>query len=115
TIAQSSRLINHFDNIEAAIEFGEGFEIDMSYFKTEIKIETVSEPEIKKELVEEKPQNDSQHKENSELIEILTMIQNKVNNLEISMLEKVKLKMKIAACTETDEIVNICIENKINL
>ncbi|MGL5990069.1 replication initiation protein, partial [Cetobacterium sp.] len=73
TIAQSSRLINHFDNIEAAIEFGEGFEIDMSYFKTEIKIETVSEPEIKKELVEEKPQNDSQHKENSELIEILTM------------------------------------------
>ncbi|MGL4998142.1 MAG: hypothetical protein ACRC5T_04175, partial [Cetobacterium sp.] len=115
TIGEKSRLINNLKSMEEAIKAGERLEIDMTYFKTEIVIEPIPEPEIKKELVEEKPQNNIEPKENSELIELLTMIQNKVENLEISMLEKVKLKMKIASCTKIDEIVNICIENKINL
>ncbi|MGL6167174.1 MAG: replication initiation protein, partial [Fusobacteriaceae bacterium] len=48
SFVEKSRLINNLKSIEEAIQVGEGFEIDMSYFKTEIKIETVSEPEIKK-------------------------------------------------------------------
>ncbi|MGL4946246.1 MAG: replication initiation protein [Cetobacterium sp.] len=118
TIGEKTRLINNLKNIEEAIEAGERLEIDMTFFKLEepkIVIEVAPEPEIQKESVKEKPQNNNQDKENSEFKETLTIIQNKVEDLEISMLEKIKLKMKIANCTKLDEIVNICIEYKINL
>ncbi|MGL6099190.1 MAG: replication initiation protein [Fusobacteriaceae bacterium] len=118
TIGEKTRLINNLKSIEEAIQAGERLEIDMTFFKLEepkIVIEVAPEPEIQKESVKEKPQNNNQDKENLEFKETLAIIQNKVEDLEISMLEKIKLKMKIVNCTKLDEIVNICIEYKINL
>ncbi|MGL5982958.1 MAG: replication initiation protein [Cetobacterium sp.] len=70
---------------------------------------------IKDYLTEEELENNAQYKENVKFIEFLNFVQSKVNDLELSFIEKTRLNVRIAKCTNTIDIANICIENNIEL